>query len=63
MPISARNAAKLDDAEIALKPHRNLERPQGRRRGALCSKVATARGHVSDEDVRAVKMAAMTMPR
>ncbi len=52
-----KNAAKLDDAEIAANRAGTSNDPKAAAAVRFAAKVATARGHVGDEDVRAVKMA------
>lgn len=52
-----KNIAKLDDAEIAANRIGTSNDPKAAAAVRFAVKVATARGHVSDEDVRAVKMA------
>jgi uncharacterized peroxidase-related enzyme len=49
--------AKLDDAELAANRNGGSNDPKADAAVRFAAKVATARGHVSDEDVRAVKMA------
>lgn len=49
--------AKLDDAEIAANRNGGSNDPKADAAVRFAAKVATTRGHVSDEDVRAVKLA------
>jgi uncharacterized peroxidase-related enzyme len=49
--------AKLDDAEIAANRSGRSNDPVAEAAVRFAAKVATARGHVSDEDVRAIKLA------
>lgn len=49
--------ARLDDAEIAANRNGGSNDPKADAAVRFAAKVATARGHVSDEDVRAVKLA------
>ena len=49
--------AKLDDAEIAANRSGRSNDPVAEAAVRFAAKVATARGHVSDDDVRAVKLA------
>lgn len=49
--------AKLDDAEIAANRNGGSNDPKADAAVRFAAKVATARGHVSDDDVRAVKLA------
>jgi uncharacterized peroxidase-related enzyme len=53
----AKNLAKLDDAEIAANRNGGSNDPKADAAVRFAAKVATARGHVSDEDIRAVKFA------
>ncbi len=53
----AKNLAKLDDAEIAANRNGASNDPKADAAIRFAAKVTTARGHVSDEDVRAVKAA------
>ena len=53
----AKNLAKLDDAEIAANRAGSSNDPKADPAVRFAAKVANARGHVSDEDVRAVKLA------
>ncbi|MCA9221710.1 MAG: carboxymuconolactone decarboxylase family protein, partial [Planctomycetales bacterium] len=53
----AKNLAKLDDAEIAANRNGGSNDPKADAAVRFAGKIATARGHVSDEDVRAVKLA------
>ena len=50
----AKNLAKLDDAEIAANRNGASNDPKADAAIRFAAKVTTARGHVSDEDVRAV---------
>ena len=52
-----KNLAKLDDAEIAANRNGSSNDPVADAAVRFAAKVVTARGHVSDEDVRAVKLA------
>ena len=52
-----KNLAKLDDAEIAANRSGGSNDPKADAAVRFAAKVANARGHVSDEDVRAVKLA------
>lgn len=52
-----KNLAKLDDAEIAANRNGGSNDPKADAAVRFAAKVVTARGHVSDEDVRAVKLA------
>ena len=52
-----KNLAKLDDAEIAANRGGASNDPVADAAVRFAVKVVTARGHVSDEDVRAVKLA------
>lgn len=52
-----KNLAKLDDAEIAANRNGGSNDPKADAAVRFAAKVATARGHVSDEDVRALKLA------
>lgn len=52
-----KNLAKLDDAEIAANRAGGSNDPKADAAVRFAAKVAKARGHVSDEDVRAVKLA------
>ena len=52
-----KNLAKLDDAEITANRNGASNDPKADAAVRFAAKVATARGHVSDEDVRAVKLA------
>lgn len=52
-----KNLAKLDDAEIAANRNGASNDPKADAAVRFAAKVATARGHVSDEDVSAVKAA------
>lgn len=52
-----KTAAKLDDAEIAANRAATSADPKAAAAVRFAAKVATARGHVSDEDLRAVKAA------
>lgn len=52
-----KNLAKLDDAEIAANRNGGSNDPKADAAVRFASKVASARGHVSDEDVRAVRLA------
>ena len=49
--------AKLDDAEIAANRNGGSNDPKADAAVRFAAKVATVRGHVSDDDVRAVKLA------
>lgn len=49
--------AKLDDAEIAANRAGNSNDPKAAAAVRFAARVAAARGHVSDEEVRAVKLA------
>ncbi len=50
-----KNLAKLDDAEIMANRNGASNDPKADAAVRFATKVATARGHVSDEDVRAIK--------
>ena len=52
-----KNLAKLDEAEIGANRNGGSNDPKADAAVRFAAKVATARGHVSDEDVRAVKLA------
>lgn len=52
-----KNLAKLDEAEIAANRNGGSNDPKADAAVRFAAKVATARGHVSDEEVRAVKLA------
>lgn len=52
-----KNLAKLDDAEIAANRAGASNDPKADAAVRFAAKVATARGHVSDEDLRAVRLA------
>ncbi|MBS0243420.1 MAG: carboxymuconolactone decarboxylase family protein [Proteobacteria bacterium] len=52
-----KNLAKLDDAEIAANRSGGSNDPKAAAAVRFASAVAAARGHVSDDDVRAVKLA------
>ena len=52
-----KNLAKLDDAEIAANRSGSSNDPKADAAVRFAAKVATSRGHVGDEDVRAVKLA------
>jgi uncharacterized peroxidase-related enzyme len=52
-----RNVAKLDDAEITANRKGSSQDPKAAAAVSFAVKVVTARGHVSDEDLRAVKAA------
>lgn len=52
-----RKLAKLDDAEIAANRNGSSNDPKADAAVRFAAKVATARGHVSDDDVRSVKLA------
>jgi alkylhydroperoxidase family enzyme len=52
-----RNLAKLDDAEIAANRAGTSIDPKADAAVRFAAKVVRARGHVADEDVRAVKLA------
>ena len=52
-----KNLARLDDAEIAANRNGGSNDPKAAAAVRFAAKVAIARGHVSDEDVRAVKLA------
>ncbi len=52
-----KNLAKLDDAEIAANRNGGSNDPKADAAVRFAAKVANGRGHVSDEDVRAVKLA------
>jgi uncharacterized peroxidase-related enzyme len=52
-----RNVAKLDDAEITANRNGSSQDPKAAAAVSFAVKVVTARGHVSDEDLRAVKAA------
>lgn len=52
-----KNLAKLDDAEIAANRNGTSNDPKAAAAVRFAVEVATARGHVSDEDVSAVKAA------
>lgn len=52
-----KNLAKLDEAEIAANRNGGSNDPKAAAAVRFAAKVANARGHVSDEDVRAVKLA------
>lgn len=52
-----KNLAKLDDAEIAANRAGASNDPKADAAVRFAAKVATARGHVSDEDVGAVRLA------
>jgi uncharacterized peroxidase-related enzyme len=52
-----KNLAKLDDAEIAANRNGHSNDPKADAAVRFAAKVAAARGHVGDEDVRAVKLA------
>ena len=53
----AKNLAKLDDAEITANRNGVSNDPKADAAVRFAAKVAHARGHVSDDDVRAVKLA------
>lgn len=53
----AKNLAKLDDAEIAANRTGGSNDPKADAAVRFAAKVARARGHVTDEDVRAVRLA------
>ncbi len=52
-----KNLAKLDDAEIAANRNGGSNDPKADAAVRFAAKVVNTRGHVSDEDVRAVKLA------
>jgi uncharacterized peroxidase-related enzyme len=52
-----KNLAKLDDAEITANRNGSSNDPKAEAAVRFAAKVASARGHVSADDVRAVKMA------
>ena len=52
-----KNLAKLDDAEIAANRHGHSNDPKADAAVRFAAKVTQQRGHVSDEDLRAVKLA------
>ena len=52
-----KNHAKLDDGEIAANRNGGSNDPKADAAVRFAGKVATSRGHVTDEDVRAVKLA------
>lgn len=52
-----KNLAKLDEAEIAANRAGRSNDPKADAAVRFAVKVTTARGHVSDEDVRAIKLA------
>ncbi len=52
-----KNVAKLDDAEITANRNGTSNDPRADAAVRFAAKVANARGHVSDDDVRAVKLA------
>jgi uncharacterized peroxidase-related enzyme len=52
-----KNLAKLDDAEITANRNGASNDPKADAAVRFAAKVARARGHVSDDDVRAVKLA------
>ncbi len=52
-----KNLAKLDDAEILANRHGGSNDPKAAAAVRFAARVAEARGHVSDEDLRAVKLA------
>jgi uncharacterized peroxidase-related enzyme len=56
----AKNLAKLDEAEIAANRHGASNDPKAAAAVRFAAKVARERGHVSDDDVRAVKLAGYT---
>lgn len=53
----AKNVAKLDDAEITANRNGASNDPKADAAVRFAAKIARSRGHVSDEDVRAVKLA------
>ena len=53
----AKNLAKLDDAEITANRNGTSNDPKADAAIRFAAKVTQARGHVSDDDVRAVKLA------
>ena len=53
----AKNLAKLDDAEITANRNGGSNDPKADAAVRFAAKVTQARGHVSDDDVRAVKLA------
>lgn len=53
----AKNVAKLDDAEIAANRSGTSSDPKADTAVRFAAKVARERGHVSEDDVRAVKLA------
>lgn len=53
----AKNLAKLDDAEITANRHGASNDPKADAAVRFAAKVVRDRGHVADEDVRALKMA------
>ena len=55
-----RNLAKLDDAEITANRNGASIDPMADAAVRFAVKVATARGHVSDDDLRAVRLAGYT---
>ncbi len=55
-----RNLAKLDDAEITANRNGASNDPKADAAVRFAVKVATARGHVSDDDLRAVRLAGYT---
>src|SRR3546814_16502309 len=52
-----KNLAKLDDAEIAANRSGTSNDPKAAAAVRFAAKVAHARGHISDDDVQAVRMA------
>lgn len=52
-----KNLAKLDDAEIAANRNGGSNDPKADAAVRFAAKVVNTRGHVSDEDIRAVKLA------
>lgn len=52
-----KNLAKLDDAEMAANRNGRSNDPKADAAVRFAAKIARERGHVSDEDVRAVKLA------
>lgn len=53
----AKNLAKLDEAEVAANRHGTSNDPKADTAVRFAAKVARERGHVGDDDVRAVKFA------
>jgi len=58
-----KNLAKLDDAEMAANRNGGSNDPKAAAAVRFAIKVTRERGHVSDDDVRAVSSPATTTPR